>query len=114
MSSNDKEQKFIDGIKGQLDQSQQDMDPITLVRLKAARITALDSGKNNQGWFIQPKLWLATAMSVLITFTVLYVQKPEGENMSIEVLPMLTEVEDFELYQELEFYQWLEYERDQG
>ncbi len=112
--SHDKDQPLIDGIKAGLDRSVQQLDAVTLARLKAARLTALDSGRQQPRWFIRHRLIMATAMSTLLVVSVWLIQKPEKDSMPLDDLPLLTATEDFELYRDLEFYQWLELESEKG
>ena len=112
--SRDEDQTFVNGIKSTLDQSQQSLDAITLARLKAARMTALEGGEHKFGWLTQNQMFLATAMSILLGVSVWLIQTPGNGSLPMDDLPLLTATEDFELYRELEFYQWLEYEREQS
>ncbi len=113
-SSNDEEQRFINGIVATLDQSRQTLDAVTLARLKAARMTALESAEHKTGWLTTNRVLLATAMSTLLVVSVWLLPVLDDRHLPIDDLPLLTATEDFELYRELEFYQWLEYEREQG
>jgi len=114
MNRNDDEQAFVQGIKHRLDQSQQELDTITLARLRAARRTALENAQQRPVWFLRHRMLLATAMSTLLVVSIWLIQVPEKGQLPIDDLPLLTATEDFDLYRDLEFYQWLEYEREQG
>lgn len=125
--SHDKEQQFVKGVKAGLDQSLQELDELTRARLKAARLTALDSAPPQLGGWSDKhfvlarllnsrsnKMWLATAMSVILMLAVWVMQGTGNGGLPFEDMSLLTATEDFELYRELEFYQWLEYERERG
>ena len=114
--SHDKEQQFIQEVKAGLDRTLQELDPVTQARIKAARMTALENARYQPGWLRRNRVVVATAMSALLAVSVWLIQKPasNGSNLPLDDLPLLTATEDFELYRELEFYQWLEYETEQG
>jgi len=112
--SRDKEQQFISGIKSGLDKSLHELDAVTLARLQAARLTALEHAEHKSVWLSRNKMLLATAMSTLLAVSVWFIQKPGNGSLPMDDLPLLTATEDFELYRKLEFYQWLEYETEQG
>ena len=112
--SRDKEQQFIDGIKAGLDRSVEELDALPLARLKAARLAALDSPRQQANWFSRQRMVMATAMSTLLVVSVWLLQSPEKGKLPMDDLPLLTASEDFELYRDLEFYQWLEHESEKG
>ena len=113
--SQDKEQQFIQNVKAGLDRSLQELDAVTRSRIKAARRTALEHAQSRPAWLGRKPLILATAMSAVLAVSVWLLQKPgNGNSLPLDDLPLLSASEDFELYRDLEFYQWLEYETEQG
>lgn len=110
--SNDKEQQFVKHVRDRLDHSVDELDTVTLARLKAARLTALESRDRQPIW--QNKLVLASAMSVTLVAGIWLIQKPVTQDLPMDDLQILTASEDMELYRDLEFYQWLEYQREQS
>ena len=110
--SQDKEQQFVDSVRQTLDRSVTELDAVTLARLRAARLTALQGGHKQPVW--QNRMALATAMSVALVTGVWLLQKPTGQELPLDDLQLLTAKEDLELYRDLEFYQWLEQQREQG
>lgn len=110
--SQDKEQPFIQHIRDRLDHSLEELDAVTLARLKAARLTALQSRDRRPVW--RNKMIMATAMSVSLVAGIWLLQKPGGQQLPLDDLQLLTSSEDLELYRDLEFYQWLEAQREQG
>ncbi|MDH5443993.1 MAG: DUF3619 family protein [Gammaproteobacteria bacterium] len=119
--SQDKEQHFVDKTRQTLNQSVDELDAVTLARLKAVRMTALESQhKHSEArhtiltTVMQNRLVLATSMSVILLAGVWVIQKPVLQNIPMDDLHMLTATEDLELYRDLEFYQWLEYQSEQS
>lgn len=114
MTRNEREQQFIDGLKTSLDESLHEFDAATLARLKSARSAALASEQHSPGWLFGNKMVLATGFSVLLLAGLWLFQGPDPQHLPMDELPLLTATEEFELYRNLEFYQWLEYERDRS
>lgn len=121
--NHDKEQEFLNRVQKTLDNSVDEIDAGTRARLKAIRLNALESGQQKPAWynpqvitdvFNQNRLVLATSMSVLILAGVWFVQKPTLKDFPVDDMQILTANDDLELYQELEFYQWLVYQSDQS
>ena len=110
--SRDKEQQFVQQIRDKLDHSLGELDAVTLARLKAARLTALEGRNRSPLW--QNKMLLASAMSVTLLAGVWLIQKPLTPDLPLEDLQILTSNDDLELYRDLEFYQWLAYQNEQG
>ena len=110
--SNDKEQQFVNRIRDRLDHSVDKLDTVTLSRLKAARLTALESRNKQPVW--QNKMVLATAMSITLLAGIWLIQKPVSQDLPMDDMQILTANDDLELYRDLEFYQWLEYQSDQS
>ena len=77
-------------------------------------MTALESAEHKFGWLTSNRMLLATSMSILLAVSIWLIQTPGNHHLPMDDLPLLTATEDFELYRDLEFYQWLEYEREQG
>ena len=108
----DKEQQFVNNLRKNLDHSLDELDAVTLARLKAARLTALESRDRPAIW--QNKMVMASAMSIFLVAGIWLIQNPVVQDLPVEDLQMLTAGEDLDLYRELEFYQWLEYQHEQG
>lgn len=114
MNKQDPQAPFVETVKAALDQSQADLDSVTLARLRAARRTALQTKPDKIGWWRPHRVWLATAFSMVLAVTLWLGQQPGKAVLPVDDLPLLTASEDFELYRDLEFYQWLEYQREQS
>ena len=121
--SQDKQQQFINRAKHTLDQSVDELDAVTLARLKAARLNALEHQHQPMerpptavlSWLMgHNKLVLTSVMSAMLVTSVWLLQKPLNGDLLIEDMQILSANDDLELYRNLEFYQWLEYEHDQS
>lgn len=123
MSNSDNDKRFADAIRAQLDDSLNDYDAATLSRLNQARQRALDelpkAGRRPWHW---PALAFASALAlvVLIGF-------PRGETpmapahndvalwdieLSDDEVALLASEDDLEMFEDLEFYAWLEQQQD--
>ena len=119
--NNSKEQQFTNRIQKLLDQSVDDLDAVTKTRLKAARLTALEGlsgeelsrGSVLSAVFSHNKLLLATSMSVVVFVSALTIKQSSTE-VPIDDLQILSAREELELFRDLEFYQWLEYQSEQS
>ena len=111
---NDKQDELKDPllrkVTRQLDDSVENLDAETLSKLKQARSKALLHVKDTPGRRIQP-IWggMATA-SVAVVVAVLWLggESPQMNTMGVGDLELLTSAESLELYEEYEFYQWLD------
>ncbi|MCW8963692.1 MAG: hypothetical protein OQL16_07830, partial [Gammaproteobacteria bacterium] len=112
---NDKQDVLTDKIRDHLDDTVAKMDGHTLSRLRQARAHAIDNGLKNKTTF-PTRQWLSVGlvMASLVMLTVLLMplqpgtsQKEQGTlpaTIAAEDLDILTQPEDLELYEDLEFY----------
>ena len=110
--SQDKQQEFVNKARQTLDQSVAELDTVTLARLKAARLTALEARDKQALW--QNKLVLASVMSVTLVAGIWLIQKPVATDFPMDDMQILTSNDELELFRDLEFYQWLAYQNEQG
>jgi len=116
---NDDEQRFIERAREGLDARSERLSPSQEGRLRAARRTALNSSRHASS----RRYWLpamATAALVVVAVMVSWIPQPtEQPGITLaQVSPdkaagdfeMLTQDTPLELYQDLDFYYWL----DQG
>ena len=105
------EQAMLDKIRAGLDQSSQQLDPQTRRALQASRQAALAQLQKPR-WFLQPVAGVAVAASAaLLVFAVLILQTNDSVMIHhAEDMSLLSSGEDLEFYENLEFYQWLQYE----
>lgn len=99
---------LIKNIKQTLDQ--QTLDSDTTRRLKQARALALQP---TQAWwrtsYAVPAMALASLVSISLVLNLQLNQETSGITQdSIEVFELLSDRDDIELYENLEFYVWLD------
>lgn len=113
MTGSDKDDILLKQVKQHLNESVEQLDAATLSQLNQARQQALQLRRVTWSW---PKPVMALgATAAMLTLTVSLLWTPTMQNsLAMEDLPMLTASEDMELYQELEFYQWLTDEAQNG
>jgi hypothetical protein len=115
MKDNDAKQKLVENIRRVLDSSVDEVDAATQARLAAARRAALAPARHQPGWLIPA----AATASIAVALVVGLALWPEGTGydesaLAIEALPVLGSPDELELYEELEFYQWLAEEQRVG
>jgi hypothetical protein len=105
-------------IKALLDDSLQDIDAATLSRLNQARQRALQLGRSQRrsSWR-RPTLGLALASALLLLLVPGRAPPPVAEglpetSLSPLEIALLSDAEDLDLVENLEFYAWLELEED--
>lgn len=116
------EPEFLAAAKSTLDKAADDLDELVLARLKAARRQAIDADKQVNGvakwltpghWMIPVSGFAVTAV-VAVLVTSLWSDK-SGDDLlvgpALEDIQILSNMDDIELYEELEFYQWLVLEK---
>lgn len=107
------EQSFTNNIKQTLDSSAEQLDADISRRLRLARGTALESYKEKHG-FWKPAGSFALASMLLVAIGVWQFGGNEGANtddgmaQAMEDLELIASSDSLHLYQNLEFYQWLE------
>ena len=110
--SDHKEQSLLEKINRELDESAASLDADTLRKLRLARSNAIESlQKPRQLW--QPVgafALVATVAAVAVSLQLRVTQVSESLP-PIEDVQLLSASDELELYEDLEFYQWLELER---
>ncbi len=98
-------------IRTTLDQSVDDLDQDTLRALRVARHDAVEQLRKPKRHWI-PLTSVAATASVAILAVSLITLHPADNGMLQEVddMSLLTAGDDLELYENLEFYQWLAFE----
>jgi len=126
-NSESKETEFILGVRKTLDESLEQLDSTTISRLQAIRKDAIKQysgiqspGKQKQtgkwpSWVLPVSGFATIALAVVLSIG-LWQQLNSDQNImaSIEDMSLLTDDEDLEFYEELEFYQWLADEESAG
>lgn len=113
----DDHKQWLDRIKQDLEQSSEQLDADTRARLTAARRKALAAlPERSASW---PLSWLANwwqpagavAMVAAAVFAVMLWQArlgPDAELIQSTDLDLIASSDNLNLYEELEFYQWLD------
>lgn len=107
MNRND-DDRFRETIAERLRDSEEQLDELTLARLRAARLRAMEAAARPA----RPKLvagGLAGAVTVLVLALSVWWLQPQSVAPPLEDLQLLTVGDDLQLMEELDFYLWLEY-----
>jgi hypothetical protein len=114
MTSEKSEKALLQSLKEILDETEAQTDPRIKMRLRSARLKALESLESSVPWYARFPRWataggLATALALVLTLSLWtsneHYKVPTGQ---VEDLELLTTKEQFELYKDLDFYRWLE------
>ena len=115
MTREDGDQRFVQGAKRLLDASTDELDDVTCARLSAARARAVEAATGRHE--VKPARWLLPAggVAVSIVAAVAFLMLQDGPTEVMSPLPygdmdLLTAAEPLELFENLEFYEWLEAE----
>ena len=104
--SADREDAFTKKVKQELDRHADAVDELTVARLQAIRKTAL-ARATRPGFNWLPATGLAVAASVLVAVLVLNLAPGDINGLPGDT-ELLSQMDDLELLEELEFYAWLE------
>lgn len=97
---------FLRQVKQHLDQHADDIDELTLARLRSMRKTALDrSTRGKRRWL--PVTGFATAAAALLA-VLIWQQGLNHSSLSAGDWELLASGEELELIEDWEFYAWLE------
>ena len=108
------EDELNSNIKKSLDDSIDSLDANTLSDIRQIRANAIDKAKRNnysvfsskkQGFLIGG---VATACVMLLTVVLLLNSPTSMQSIPAEDIELISSSDSFELYEELEFYEWLE------
>ena len=113
MNIEKREKEFLQRIKQELDVAAEELDPLTLARLKSCRMRALEKA-NQGGWrFADIPRWVTAGgfatVTVAIVAVSLWTAAPWRNMVAVhpEDREIVASQEQFELYDDLEFYRWL-------
>ena len=104
--TDDKESRFIAAAQAELDRSVEQLDELTIARLRAARLCALEPRPRRLTWLAAGGLATAALTATLIAF-LLFAPAAAPPVSGLEQFDLLSENDGLELYRELEFYRWL-------
>lgn len=101
-----RESRFIAAAKAELDRSAQQLDELTIARLRAVRRKALAARPRRLAWLAAGGLTTAALTATLVAF-LLFAPAAAPPVSGLEQIDLLSENDGFELYRDLEFYRWL-------
>ncbi|GJM17712.1 MAG: hypothetical protein DHS20C13_30390 [Thermodesulfobacteriota bacterium] len=109
----DNEDKLTGHIKQTLDDSVESLDGNTLYMIRQIRAHAIDKAigkavpqKNN--WTVIMTGALATACVMIFAVMILLKSPASNQLIPLDDLDLISSSESLELYEDLEFYEWLE------
>lgn len=104
--TDDKESRFIAATKAALDRSAQQLDELTIARLRTARSRALEARPRRLAWLAAGGLATAAFTATLVA-VLLFAPAAAPPVTGLEQYDLLSENDSLELYRDLEFYRWL-------
>lgn len=99
----EQENSFVQSVRRELDRDAEPLDTLTVARLRAARLRALDARPRRLDRRVAG--WSAAAVTIALTAVLLF-HSPSLTPPRLEQIEWLAEA-DLDLVPELEFYQWL-------
>jgi hypothetical protein len=118
MSEEDREKAFLERARALLDGSEEDLDANILSRLRQARTRALQGQERREPrswhWFPLPAAaGMATALVAILVAVFYITRAPVQEpHKSIGDLEILASSDQLDLYEDLDFYDWLAKEKE--
>lgn len=117
MTTENKDQKFIDTIKSELDESVDNINARDLSAITQARHRSLDryTGRKSR-WLLVPAGAVVTACLAVVVYSLMQVTPvpTDGVNLVQEFQELVSTSENFDFYEdpeiseELDFYEWLD------
>jgi len=121
-TTQDTDTRIIEHIRRRLDEDVEALDSATLSRLEQSRRLALAataqpkrpwwrilwSGDRPTGDWLVPAGAFASVFATALALTLMVAEPENGIAHAVDDLELFTAGEDLELYENLEFYQWLE------
>ena len=104
--------KFLNSAKRALREAEENLDPATIARLRAARRTAIEDGLRAKSFawraWLLPVGGVVTAGLVAITAATLWFSPPPNLiQANVDDVELLTAHESPEFFADMEFYSWL-------
>lgn len=109
------EQQLQNKVNAELNESVEQLDGLTLAKIKAARLNALEQAKS-KGWWQKLTLThgvVATSFSLLLVTILIIPLKTDQDNDDLALMAAMNPVlaEEPEMLSDLEFLAWLEQEQ---
>lgn len=107
------EKKNPDTIRDALDASIESLPPATLAKLRQARQRALAQepahpASRTRRWWLPASAISATAASAVLSVWLTTTMAPQARVNGLEDIDMLASADNTELYEQMEFYEWLD------
>lgn len=109
----EKEARLVAALKRELDRSAEELDGMTIVRLRAARLRALDARPRPRAWLLAGGL-AGTGLTAALVAILLMTPAMAPPITGLEQFDLLSENDSIDLYDNLEFYRWLAARPDAG
>lgn len=128
MSEKTRDAQLVERIRRRLDEDVAGLDDATLSRLRRARQLAVSAAAEGRpgrwrparlfdrptGDWLVPAGAFASVVATAIALSLMVAEPDDGLAREVEDLDLLTAGEELELYENLEFYQWLEKREQTG
>lgn len=108
----EKEAHFVAALKRELDRGVESLDGMTIVRLRAVRLRALEARARPRAWLLAGGLAGTGLAAALVAVLLLTPAAPPITGL--DQFDMLSENDSIDLYENLEFYRWLAERPDAG
>lgn len=103
---------WITAARAELEHSSAALDAVTLARLRSARLRALQAEPDRLAWTRWPAM-ASVGLVLVLAVTVISLQQA-AVTSEREVAEQMSAVDEgFDLYENLEFYEWLEGQGDE-
>jgi|GEM_PF-7111165 len=112
MIEKDRDTKFDQQVRKELDQSLENLEPAVEKQLQAGRLRALNQPENKwSDWFrlenLIPAKSFAVVAVILMAVSLWYTTRPQLMASKAEELEVLTITASLDMYKDLEMLQWL-------
>ena len=116
MSADERERRFLERARAELDEGAASLDARKLARLSRARAGAVEAAASRRRIrFALPAGVVATASIALFAWFLAARPGPEPELESVlGDIELLSSTDDLELYENLEFLEWLDFDAPVG
>lgn len=105
MNNDERDNDLPRKVRSELDAQLDMLDANVSARLSAARHRALDQLHTKPRW--QPVAGWAVAASLVLAVSLWWQQAPTSNGISADDFDLLVSGDGIELYEDLEFYEWL-------
>ena len=114
MSGEERDKVFVESVAKVLADAEASTDALTRMRLKSARLRALEAAEKPVPWYVRFPKWitaggLATAMVIVMAVSFWHSTDTRPKTAGqVEDMEIMATHEQLDLYKDLDFYRWLE------